>query len=75
MNAEIKKLNPNTLWSNFASLNAVPRPSKKEDKVRKFMVDFGAKHKLSTIVDPVGNVIIKKPATKGMETRKTVVLQ
>jgi dipeptidase D len=75
MSEEIKNIEPKAIWKNFAKLNSIPRPSKKEDKVREFMVDFGKKLGLKTIVDPVGNVIIKKPATKGMENRKTVVLQ
>ncbi len=75
MNQEIKNLEPKEVWRNFAKLNSIPRPSKKEDKVREFMVNFGKNLGLKTIVDPVGNVIIKKPASKGMEDRKTVVLQ
>ncbi len=75
MNTAIRNLEPNALWNNFADLNAVPRPSKKEEKVRQFMVDFGKKLGLETVVDKVGNVIIKKPAAQGMENRKTVVLQ
>lgn len=75
MNSEIRNLEPTTVWNNFADLNAVPRPSKKEEKVIAFMVEFGKKLNLETIVDPVGNVIIKKPATTGMENRKTVVMQ
>ena len=57
------------------SLNAVPRPSKKEEKVIAFMVDFGKRLGLETFKDETGNVIIKKPASAGMENRKTVVLQ
>lgn len=75
MNNEIKNLEPKTVWNNFTNLNAVPRPSKKEEKVRQFMVDFGNNLNLNTQVDPVGNVIIKKQASNGMENRKTVVLQ
>jgi len=75
MNTEIRNLEPKALWNNFADLNAVPRPSEKEEKVRQFMIDFGKKLNLDTIVDKIGNVIIKKPATQGMEDRKTVVLQ
>jgi len=75
MTKDIRALEPTELWNNFADLNAVPRGSKKEEKVIQFMVDFGKKLNLDTIVDPVGNVIIKKPASKGMENRKTVVLQ
>jgi dipeptidase D len=75
MNSEIRNLEPKTVWNNFADLNAVPRPSKKEERVIAFMVEFGKKLNLETIVDPVGNVIIKKPATSGMENKKTVVMQ
>ena len=75
MNTEIRNLEPKALWKNFADLNAVPRPSKKEEKVIAFMVSFGKKLKLETVVDPVGNVIIKKRATAGFENRKTVVMQ
>ncbi len=75
MNTEIRNLEPTALWNNFADLNAVPRASKKEERVIQFMVDFGNKLGLETQVDNVGNVIIKKPASKGMENRKTVVMQ
>jgi len=75
MNQEIRNLEPKPLWNKFVDLNAVPRPSKKEEKVIAFMMNFGKNLDLETIKDQVGNVIIKKPATKGMENRKTVVLQ
>ena len=75
MNQDVRKLEPNTLWNHFADLNAVPRPSKKEERVIQFMVDFGKKLNLETVVDEVGNVIIKKPAYRGMEDRQTVALQ
>lgn len=75
MNEEIRNLEPNKIWNNFADLNAVPRASKKEELVIAFIVAFGKKLDLETIIDPVQNVIIKKPATPGMENRKTVVLQ
>jgi dipeptidase D len=71
----IRDIEPKALWSHFADLNSVPRPSKKEERVRKFMVEFGEKLKLETLVDDIGNVVIKKPATSGMENRKTVILQ
>ena len=75
MNNDIRNLEPKQLWNNFADLNAVPRGSKKEEKVIAFMVDFGKNLGLETIIDPIQNVIIKKPATAGMENRKTIVLQ
>ncbi|HZW78265.1 MAG TPA: aminoacyl-histidine dipeptidase [Flavobacteriaceae bacterium] len=75
MNSEIRNLQPRAVWNHFADLNAVPRASKKEERVIAFMKDFGNKLALETMEDEVGNVIIKKPATPGMENRKTVVLQ
>ncbi|WP_298313013.1 aminoacyl-histidine dipeptidase [uncultured Aquimarina sp.] len=75
MNSEIRNLEPKELWNKFADLNAVPRPSKKEERVIAFMKDFGNSLGLPVEVDDVGNVLIKKPATSGMEDRKTVVMQ
>ena len=75
MSQDIRNLEPLPLWNHFADLNAVPRPSKKEERVIAFMKKFGEDLGLETIVDEVGNVIIKKPATSGMENRKTIVLQ
>ena len=75
MNEEIRSLEPKNLWNKFADLNEVPRPSKKEERVIEFIKNFGNKLKLETMVDKVGNVIIKKPATSGMENKKAVVLQ
>jgi|TARA_R110002110_G_scaffold368216_6_gene578027 dipeptidase D len=75
MNEAIRNLEPNELWNKFADLNAVPRPSKKEERVISFMKSFGHKLGLETIEDEVGNVIVRKPATNGMEDRKSIVLQ
>ena len=75
MNSDIRQLQPQQLWNKFADLNAVPRASKKEERVIKFMKDFGNNLGLETIEDDVGNVIIKKPATSGMEDRQTIVMQ
>ena len=75
MNEAIRNLEPSVLWNKFADLNAVPRPSKKEERVIAFMKDFGNKLGLETIEDEVGNVIIRKPASSGMEDRKSIVLQ
>ena len=71
----VRDLQPSALWNHFAELNAVPRASKKEEQVIQFMVDFGQHLGLETLKDKVGNVIIRKPASNGMENRKTVVLQ
>jgi dipeptidase D len=75
MSQEIRLLEPKAIWNKFADLNAVPRPSKKEERVIAFMKDFGKKLNLDTLEDAVGNVIIKKPATSGMEDRKAIVMQ
>ncbi|RKY76939.1 cytosol nonspecific dipeptidase [candidate division KSB1 bacterium] len=75
MSDEILKLKPEAVWKNFYSLTQIPRPSKKEAKVIEFMKKFGEDLGLETIVDGVGNVIIKKPATPGMENKKTICLQ
>ena len=71
----LSTLEPKELWQNFSALNAVPRPSKKEERVIAFMMQFGESLGLPTTKDEVGNVIIKKPASAGMEGKQTVVLQ
>lgn len=75
MNKEIRTLEPKNLWNKFADLNEVPRPSKKEQQIIEFMKKFGNELHLETMVDEVGNVLIRKPATAGMEHKKTIVLQ
>jgi len=75
MSISIRDLEPKAMWNHFADLNAVPRPSKKEERVIEFMMQFGNNLSLETYKDEVGNVIIKKPASKGMEHKQTVVLQ
>jgi dipeptidase D len=75
MKDEILQLSPLRLWHHFYQLNQVPRGSKKEEKVIEFMVAFGKNLELETLVDATQNVLIRKPATIGMENRKTVVLQ
>ena len=75
MNEAIRQLEPTEVWSYFADLNAVPRPSKKEERVIAFMKEFGESLNLETVVDHIGNVIIRKPATPGMEGRKAIVMQ
>jgi dipeptidase D len=75
MNKEIFELEPRAMWKHFADLNSVPRPSKKERRVIEFMKDFGESLGLETRVDDVGNVIIRKPASPGMEDRAPIVIQ
>jgi dipeptidase D len=71
----MNNIEPQTIWKNFSALNAIPRPSKKEEKVTDFIKKFGENLRLETSVDEAGNVIIKKPATSGMENRKPIILQ
>jgi dipeptidase D len=72
---DVRALEPQALWNHFADLNAVPRPSKKEERVIAFAKQFGLSLGLETTVDAAGNVVIRKPATPGMENRATLVLQ
>lgn len=71
----LKGLCPEEVWGYFEEICKVPRPSKKEEKIIAHLVEFGKKHSLETLTDRVGNVLIRKPATKGYEKRKGVVLQ
>jgi len=73
--SNIKELAPVEVWKHFHTLTQIPRPSKKEAEIIEYMKKFGEDLGLETLVDEVGNVIIKKPATPGMEKRKGVVLQ
>lgn len=75
MSQALSQLEPKQIWKNFSKLNAIPRGSKKEEKIVAFMVEFGKSLGLETKVDGVKNVLIKKPATPKMQNRKTVVLQ
>ena len=72
---DIRNLEPKELWNYFHEITQIPRPSKHEQKMIEFMKEFGKKNNLETVVDKVGNVIIRKPATKGMEHRKGVIFQ
>lgn len=75
MNTVFAGLEPSRVYHYFEEICKIPRPSKKEEKIAAYLVDFGKKHNLETIVDKTGNVIIRKPATDGMENVKSVVLQ
>ncbi len=75
MSKEIINLEPKALWANFYELTQIPRPSKHEEKIQDFMVKFGKSLGLETEKDEVGNVVIRKPATPGMEGRKGIMLQ
>lgn len=71
----LEKLQPSLLWQHFEQLNAIPRASKKEGRVIEFMLAFGRSLNLPTSRDEAGNVIIKKPATRGLEDRPAVCMQ
>lgn len=73
--SKISDLEPKQLWNYFHEITQIPRPSKSEQGMIEYMKKFGKKNNLETSVDKVGNVIIRKPATKGMENRKGVIFQ
>ena len=73
--SEIAKLSPLAVWHYFDEITKVPRPSKKEDKMRAFLVNFAKEHNLDYAVDEAGNVVIRKPATVGREAYPTAILQ
>ena len=68
-------LEPKALWKNFYSLTQIPRPSGKKEEISKFLADYGRSLGLETVVDEIGNVIIRKPASAGMENHPGVILQ
>ena len=71
----LAQLNPQPLFNYFEAICQVPRPSKKEEQIRKFLLDFAEKNGLESKTDKAGNVLILKPATPGMENAPTVILQ
>jgi len=75
MSAEIKDLSPKHVWGYFYDFTQIPRPTGQMEAVTRYVMDFGKSLNLETLQDEVGNVLIRKPATAGMENRKTVVLQ
>lgn len=72
---DLSNLQPQSLWKHFAQICQIPHPSKNEEKIVKFIQQFSQNLGLETIVDKVGNIIIRKSATPGMEDRKCVILQ
>ncbi|MFH1937840.1 MAG: aminoacyl-histidine dipeptidase [Bacteroidota bacterium] len=75
MKHPLQSLTPNRLWNYFAEICEIPRPSKKEEKIAKYLLDFAACHHLEGILDETGNVLIRKPASPGFENCKPVILQ
>jgi len=73
--ARLSTLNPSPVWSYFEEITNVPRPSGKEEKIINFIIDFAEKHNLEHVKDETGNILIRKPASKGFENRKSVCLQ
>lgn len=71
----IKNLNPECIWKNFHALTQVPRPSGHLEKVQQFLIDFAKQIGVEAFIDPAQNVVMRKPATPGMENRKGVILQ
>ena len=73
--SQILNLTPENVWKYFYDLTQIPRPTGQMEEVTKYVIDFGKSLNLETVQDKVGNVLIKKPATKGYEAAKTVILQ
>lgn len=72
---KLEQLNPQAIWKNFHALTQIPRPSGKKDEISKFLAEYGKSLGLETITDRIGNVIIRKPASPGMEDHPGVILQ
>lgn len=72
---EVKDLQPKAVFEIFDQITKIPRPSKKEEKIRKFILDFAKAHGIEAVADKIGNVILRKPATPGHEDAPTVILQ
>lgn len=72
---QIRDLEPRKVWEQFEAVTRIPRPSKKEERIIEFLIDFAKQHQLEWQRDDVGNVVIRKPATAGYEDHETVILQ
>ena len=73
--SEIKNLKPECIWKNFYALTQVPRPSGHLEKIQQFLLDFAAKAGVEAFKDSAGNIVMRKPATPGMENRKGIIMQ
>ena len=73
--SEIKNLNPVCIWKNFYALTQVPRPSGHLEKVQQFLLDFAKQVGVEAFKDPADNIVMRKPASPGMEKKKGVILQ
>ena len=75
MNTNLDGLSPREVWEKFAEIARVPRPSRHEEAIRAYLVAEARTHGIACTVDDAGNVILRKPATPGMESRKGIILQ
>lgn len=75
MDKNLKALSPAAVWKHFERIAAIPHPSHHEEKIRRYILDFAAEHGLEHVEDEAHNVYIRKPATKGMENRKGIIMQ
>jgi len=75
MREEIAKLKPQRVWHYFLEITKVPRPSKKEEKILQYLIDFAKEHNLDYEQDDTGNLVIRKPASKGNQSNRIVTLQ
>ena len=73
--ADIKNLNPVEIWRNFDKLTQVPRPSGHLEKIQAYLLDWAKEAGVEAFQDPAGNIVMRKPATPGMENRKGVIMQ
>ena len=73
--SEIKNLNPECIWRNFDALTQVPRPSGHLEKVQHMLLEFAVRVGVEAFLDPAGNIVMRKPASPGMENRKSIILQ
>lgn len=73
--SEIRNLQPECIWRNFDLLTQVPRPSGHLEKIQQFLLDFAKNAGVEAFLDPAGNIVMKKPASPGMENRKGIILQ
>ncbi|MCF0202280.1 MAG: aminoacyl-histidine dipeptidase [Bacteroidaceae bacterium] len=71
----MENLNPKCVFKNFKALTQVPRPSGHLEKIQQYLLDFGKQCGVETFLDPAGNIVMRKPATPGMEDRQGVILQ
>ena len=74
MNTNLDGLSPREVWEKFAEIARVPRPSRHEEAIRAYLVAEARTHGIACTVDDAGNVILRKPATPGMESRKGIIL-